>query len=368
MRWAATVAMCAACSGSPSKLDGLPSGVILSAGLDLAWIDADATHVYFTTADESGIVDARHIGRIPAAGGPPQFLALVPGSTNIASFTMDDTTLYLALEDHRFTLGDRKLAHEGTIRIVSLPKSGGTLATLTETPGLDVDGIAQDRESIYFGIWLDERTHELRAIAKRGGAVRVLHRSTATEDEVEPHRAERETGRGSLVGADERAVYWVSHEDHDVKLSVIDKQRGEVTLRRSMGGNDPSSLTLSRFGAVVAWDDKLHEFSKRSGRINGEMPLMLSGLDNTRVAVDDQLVVVSTWLTPEPRTSRRFVFVYDLDTGTIFDIADSERRDEPLFPVEIAINETGIYVVDEGRHGRAVDTLWRFDRPRLAPQ
>src|SRR5688500_13851051 len=109
MRRLATLVVLAGCGGTPG--DGKPpGGTLLASDHDLVWIEADATHVYFTTTDHK-------IGRLPASGGSAEVLATA--STAIASVALADDSLYLALEDHRL---DRRGELAGTLRIASLAK------------------------------------------------------------------------------------------------------------------------------------------------------------------------------------------------------------------------------------------------------
>jgi hypothetical protein len=324
---------------------------VLANDLDLVWIEADATHVYFTTADH-------RIGRVAVAGGAPAFLGSVAAPSKLAAIVLDDDHVYLALEDHRV---DARGNLAGTLRIASLATSAAdaTPAILAEVPGLDLDGIAVDRDAIYFGVWLDERAHEIRAIPRTGGEHRLIARSDAGTDEVLAHATfDRPTDRGSLIAVDTTHVYWLTHADHDVALVAFDKRTGSRAARSTARGSQPHALVLGAATTISLVDDQLRERSKLPGGAEGPS---LAGLAHARVAVDGDLVVLSAWLTPMPKSSKRVVVAFDA-AGRQHVIADSDAG--AGYPIELAASAAGIFVVDEGQGGVAADRLLRFERPR----
>ena len=342
------VAMLFACGGTRDPAAQMPRGMLLASDLDLVWIDADATHVFFTTADH-------RIGRIPVGGGAPTFLAHVPVPSTVAAFTLDNDHVYLALEEHRV---DARGDLAGTLRIASVAKSAENVTPriLAELSGIDLDGIAVDREAVYFGVWLDERAHEIRSVPKRDGPSRVVLRSDATADEVLAHATfDRPTDRGSLVAVDDAHVYWLTHGGHDVSLTTINKGTGGRVARSTSRGTQPHGLHLGRATTITLHDDHLRERSKLPG---GQDGLSSDGLAHPRIAVDDDLVVLSAWLTPMPTGSKRIVVAFD-GTRRQHVVADSDATG--ISPIEVAVSAGGIFVVDEGP---SVDKLWRFDRPQ----
>ena len=90
--------------------------------------------------------------------------------------------------------------------------------------------------------------------------------------------------------------------------------------------------------------------------------LGLFGLANARMAVHADLLVLSARLAPMPAFTKQVVVTFDVTSGRQHVIADSDAG--PLFPVEVAVHSSGIFVVDEGQHGTAADKLWRFELPK----
>jgi hypothetical protein len=352
------------CGGSSTPRTEEPAGpapMLVASDLDLAWIEADATHVYFTTADESNTLPARQIGRIPTAGGSVEILGTVPTQTQLALMVLASDAVLLALEDHRVAL-DAASTHTGTLRIAALAKTGGAAATpitLVETSGIDLDGLAVDDTTIYFGIWLDERTHEIRSLPRAGGEARVLLQTTTPSDEVLPHQTfARTTDRASLLAVDDTQLFWLSHQGHEVSLLAIDKRTGQRIRRFAIAGRQPRAVALSRSSAIIAYDDTLYEISKTGDK---DPRLLVNALAWPRIAVSDNSLVYSALMSPAPNV---------MDAVLVVDGASGAAKQLPtraigggLRPTEIAVTTDAIYVVDEGQNGAIRDRLWRFARP-----
>jgi len=357
--WSLAVLLAVGCGNSrdPTPSPTKPARTAITRGA-VGWIDADADHVYFTVPDHE--TSSTGLARVPGGGGATQTLAVLASPTVVSSFTLDDNTVYLALERHVVNRQLDAASRTEGIGIVSVPKSaaGGAAAprTLAEGTGLVVDGLAVDDNHVYYGVWLDERRHELRAIPKRGGVERVLHASASPGDEVTPHRHDRDAARGSLLAVDGRHLFWVRHEDHQIALAMFDKVTGAQVSEVTTPGLDPRKLALSSLTALVLFDDALRELGKRGDATDprtgtSESRLMHRRLVSPDLAIHDELVVLSD------RADKGSVVAFDLGADTMSTLVDGEFR-----PGAVAISAAGIYVVEDGVHGSAIDTIWRFER------
>lgn len=142
-------------------VDGGPVSVVASTGSYPAGITADAANVYWTVEDKT----TGTVNRSALTGGPTTVLA--SGRFDPHAIAVDSGTIYWA---------DADLSGSGSV--LSVPTTGGAVATLATNQNAAPIAVAVDNTSVY---WIDSGTGAnalgngtVMSVARSGGAPRVF--------------------------------------------------------------------------------------------------------------------------------------------------------------------------------------------------